>query len=150
MASELEAGHGGLYSMLSQECQLPYVKRRIAKLSKAGRLPSLPKDVVKPAIITGFEALGRGNDRTKLVDFMGTLTQTLGREVVQQVVNVSDYVERLATSDGINTKGFIKSVEDRQAEQDDAQSMQTLGPKAVDAMGKMVSASMQQNPQPQQ
>ena len=157
LASELEAANGGLYSMLSQECQLPYVKRRIARLSKSGKLPVLPEDTVKPTIITGFEALGRGNDRAKLVEFMTTLTNTVGREAVQQFVNVENYIERLALSDGINTKGLIKTQDALQEEQAQAQQMQTmnaLGPKAVDAMGKLANTSMQQQqaqqPQPTQ
>lgn len=151
LASEMEAGHGGLYSMLSQELQLPYVWRRIHRLTKAGKLDSLPKGAVEPTIVTGFEALGRGNDKAKLISYITTVGQALGPQVIQQYLNVPDFLERLAASDGINTKGLIKSAEELQAEAEQAKQMQlaqSLGPKALDMVGK--AAGSQQQSQPQQ
>jgi hypothetical protein len=39
-------------------------------MQQAKRLPSLPKGVVKPTIVTGMEALGRGNDLNKIRQFI--------------------------------------------------------------------------------
>ena len=33
-------------------------------MEKSKKLPSMPKGMIKPTIVTGLEALGRGNDRT--------------------------------------------------------------------------------------
>lgn len=137
MAEQLEASHGGLYSLLSQEYQLPYVQRRIFRLVKSGKLSKLPGDDVKITIVTGFEALGRGNDKTKLVGFIQTLAQTLGPEAVLQYLNPAEFISRLATADGIDTKGLIKTGEEIAAEQQQAQQqrmMESLGPEAVKAM----------------
>lgn len=142
VAAELEAGLGGVYSMMSQEFQLPYIKRKIHKLTKAGKLPALPKNTAKPSIITGFEALGRGNDKTKLISFISTIAQSLGPQALQQYLNVPDFLSRLAASDGINTNGLIKTPEELAAEQQQAQQAQmvsSLGPKAMDMVGKMAS-----------
>ena len=125
MAEELESSLGGIYSILSQEFQLPFVTRKLQIMEKAKRLPTLPKGIVKPSISTGLEAIGRGNDRNRLVNFLRTLAETLGPEIIQKFVNVDDAIARLATSDGIDTKGLIKSKEDLEAEmQQQMQEMQ--------------------------
>ena len=62
LANELETSLGGIYSLLSHELQLPLIKRIIAVLEREKKLPKLPEGAVEPVIITGFEALGRGND----------------------------------------------------------------------------------------
>ena len=85
-------------------------------MEKSKKLPSMPKGMIKPTIVTGLEALGRGNDRTKLVLFLQTLQQNLGSETIGQYVNLSEAIKRLATADGIETKGLIKSEEDLQGE----------------------------------
>ena len=116
MAEALEQSLGGIYSILSQELQLPYITRKMHVMEKSKKLPSMPKGMIKPTIVTGLEALGRGNDRTKLVLFLQTLQQNLGAETIGQYVNLSEAIKRLATADGIETKGLIKSEEDLQGE----------------------------------
>ena len=93
-----------------------FVRRKISILEKGGRLPKLPKNVVRPKIVTGLEALGRGNDRNRLVQFLQTLAGTLGAESIGKYVNLSEAIARLATADGIEVKGLIKSEQDLQAE----------------------------------
>ena len=58
VAQELETGLGGVYSILSVEMQLPLVNRKMALMERQGRLPRLPKKLVKPRITTGLDALG--------------------------------------------------------------------------------------------
>lgn len=143
-AQELETRLGGIYSILTQEFQLPYVNRKMNKLQKQGKLPPLPKDVVKPSIVTGLEALGRGHDRNKLVNFLGTLGKVLGPEVLQTYVHVDDAISRLATADGIDTDGLIKSKEQIAEAQQAAQMqslIQQLGPEAMRMIGKEQGAS---------
>jgi hypothetical protein len=143
-AQELETRLGGIYSILTQEFQLPYVNRKMNKLQKQGKLPPLPKDVVKPSIVTGLEALGRGHDRNKLVNFLGTLGKVLGPEVLQTYVHVDDAISRLATADGIDTDGLIKSKEQIAEAQQAAQMqslIQQLGPEAMRMIGKQQGAS---------
>ena len=73
MAQELETALGGVYSILSQEFQLPLVKLLLARLERTGKMPKMPKDAVKPQIVTGIEALGRGQDLNKLSQFLQML-----------------------------------------------------------------------------
>ena len=123
MAQELETALGGVYSILSQEFQMPLVKLILNNLQSQGKMPKLPKDTVKPTIVTGMEALGRGQDLNKLAQFLQYL-QPLGIEVLQSEMNISDYIDRLGASLGIDTNGLIKSDEQKQAEAEQAQMMQ--------------------------
>lgn len=139
MAQELEQTLGGFYSIMSLELQLPYVTVKMDGLSKRKKLPVLPKNAVRPAIVTGLEALGRGNDRDKLVRFLGTLAQSLGQEAIAVYVNVSEAIERLAVADGIDTKNLIKTEEEVAQAQQMAQMqamVSQLGPNAINAMGQ--------------
>ena len=116
VAQELQDSLGGIYGILSQEFQLPFVKRKLSVLQKSKKLPQLPKGVVFPKVITGIEALGRTNDRNKLIQFLQTLNGVLGGEAIQQYVNITEAISRLAISDGIETKGLIRTPEEIQAE----------------------------------
>lgn len=135
MAQELETALGGAYSILSQEFQLPLVLRIMDRMSKKDKLPKMPKgDLVRPVVVTGVEALGRGNDLTRLDLFLTGLAQMFGPEAVAQFINIPDYLRRRATSLGIETEGLIKSEEQLQNEsqmQMGQQMVEKLGPQAV-------------------
>lgn len=122
IARELEAGLGGVYTLISQEFQLPYIRARMKRMTDEKKLPELPKGVVEPSIVTGFEALGRGNDRQKLVDFLGTVTQF--GDMAFQYLNVGNAIQRLANAMGITTEGLIKTDEELQQERQAAQEQQ--------------------------
>lgn len=150
MAQELESGLGGVYSILSQEFQLPLINRLMFRMQRAKELPTLPKGIVQPVIVTGIEALGRGNDLNKLDTFMSAVMQI--PDAVSRV-NWGDYMTRRATALGIDTEGLIKSDEEVQQAQQQAQMMamaqQGLAP-AIGAMGQMAKqgiANNGQNPQ---
>ena len=144
MASELEDALGGIYSILSQEFQLPLVNRLLLQMQKQKKVPQLPKGMVSPTIVTGLEALGRGHDLNKLAAMLDHL-QPLGPEAIQKYMNVGDYITRVGTSLGMDMDGLIKSDEQMQQEEQQAMAMQTgqqLAPQAFDAMKEQ----MQQQP----
>ncbi|MDX2086043.1 MAG: portal protein [Candidatus Melainabacteria bacterium] len=146
MARELEDALGGLYSILAQEFQLPYVRRKIHQMEKGKKLPPLPKDTVKPMIITGLEALGRGHDLNKLDVFISGLTSTLGPEIVAQYLNLEGYIARRAAAIGVDTKGLIKTKEEIEAAQQQAQQqvmMAQFGPEMVRQVGGVIQKGMQ-------
>jgi hypothetical protein len=97
------------------------VKTLMHRLEKQRRIPSLPKGVIRPAITTGLEALGRGNDLNKLDLFLQGAAQTIGPEGLMSRINVADYLTRRATALGIDSKGLIKSEEEIQQEQQQQQ-----------------------------
>jgi len=134
MANELENSLGGIYSILTQEFQLPYLKRRMHMLVRSGKAPQLPEKLVKPKIVTGVQGLGRGNDRNKLIEFIGTVSQALGPDIMRQYMNVDEAIKRLANSIGIDTANLVKTQEEIQAEMQAMQQqqlIQSLGPAAL-------------------
>ena len=138
MAEQLETAMGGIYSLLSQEFQLPLVAILMKRMEQANEIPVLPKGTVQPTIITGIEALGRGNDLQKLREFVaeiGNLAQ-INPQVVQ-ALNPDDLIKRIAIGLGIDTDGLLKSPEqlaqeaEAQAEQAEQQQVMQMAEKAV-------------------
>ena len=147
MANELESALGGIYSILSQELQLPLVKRLMYQMERQKRLPVLPEGTVQPVIVTGMEALGRGNDLNKLNMFFqaaGLISQ------LPPEINKSDALMRTGASLGIDMKGLVKSQEEIAAEMEQAQQqammqqmmVQGTGP-AIQAVGRMAEKGME-------
>ena len=103
-------------------------------LVRSGKAPQLPEKLVKPKIVTGVQGLGRGNDRNKLVEFIGTVSQALGPDIMRQYMNVDEAIKRLANSIGIDTANLVKTQEEIQAEMQAMQQqqlIQSLGPAAL-------------------
>lgn len=149
MAQELETALGGIYSVLSQEFQVPLVNLLLAKMQKEGKMPKFPKDTLKPQIVTGLEALGRGQDLNKLQQFLSML-QPLGADVIASELNIGDYLDRLGASLGIDTQGLVKSDEQKQQEAQQQQEMMQqqqmmqMAEKGVGPAVKGMSDQMQQ------
>jgi len=150
LTMELESSLGGLYSLLSNELQLPMVLRVMDVMGRKKQLPKLPKDLVKPVIITGIEALGRGNDLQKLDLFLAGAAQVVGPEAIGQHVNVEEYFKRRATSLGIKTQGLIKTQEQIQQEMQQAQMMamaEKAAPQGAAAIGNLARDAMAPTPE---
>ena len=140
MAQELEDVLGGVYSILSQEFQMPLVNRLMDRMAKAGRLPKLPKKIIKTTIVTGLEALGRGHDLNKLDTFVGGVQQLIGPEEFAKYVNTGNYLKRRATALGIDVEGLVRTDEEIEQEQQEAQQqqmMQNVAPNVVNQAGAM-------------
>jgi hypothetical protein len=114
---ELEQQLGGLFSLLTVEFLVPYLNRKLSVFQKTGEIPRLPKNIVKPAIVAGVNALGRGQDRESLQMFMQTIAQTMGPEAISQYINPEEVVKRLAASQGIDTLNLVKTQEQLMQEQ---------------------------------
>lgn len=134
LAEELEQVLSGTYSLLSQIFQLRLVDLLISRMTKDRRLPKIPKDIVKPSVVTGLEALGRGADLQRLDAFVQGVGSTLGPELLNQYLNINDYLMRRATALGLVTDGLIKTEEEIQQQQQQQQmqaAAQTFGPEAL-------------------
>ncbi len=119
---ELETQLAGLFSLLTVEFLKPYLERTMLILQRSGQLPRLPKDLVRPQIVAGVNALGRGQDRESLIQFITTIAQTMGPEAIQKYISPEEYIKRLATSQGIDLLNLVKSQEIVQ--QENQQAMQ--------------------------
>ena len=149
MSQELEAGIGGLYSILTQELQLPLVRRLLHVLRKQRKLSPFPKGqggvpLVSPRPVTGLEAIGRGDDRNKLIQFITTATQTLGPEVLAKYVNVDEALRRLAASESIDTTNLVKTQDQLQQEAAAAQQQQQQAGQRDMLMAGLKSSAMAQ------
>ena len=117
---ELEQQLGGLFSLLTVEFLLPYLNRKMLVLQRSGQLPRIPKDLVNPTIVAGINALGRGQDRESLTSFIMTIAQTLGPEALMQYINTDEVIKRLAAAQGIDVLNLVKSMDQINAERDEA------------------------------
>ena len=143
MSEDLEAALGGVYSLMAVEFQLPYVRVRMRQMSDAGMLPVLPDGTVKPSIVTGVEALGRGNDKTKLLELGQQVAQILGPQAISSLIDPTEYLRRLIAASGIDEGGLIVDQEALQASREQAQTLdmvKALGPEAMRQLGDVASA----------
>lgn len=114
VASELEDTLGGVYSILSQELQLPLVRRILNQLQSTGDVPNLPEGTVEPTITTGLEALGRGHDLEKYATVLNLISQIPG---AQEMINWNVMLLNLFTGVGVETEGLIKTQQQIEEEQ---------------------------------
>jgi len=109
---ELEQSLGGIFSLITTQFLIPYLNRNLLVLQRNNEIPKLPKDVVRPTIVAGINALGRGQDREALTMFVQTIAQTLGPEVLMKFINPTEAIKRLAAAQGIDVLGLVKSEEE--------------------------------------
>ena len=122
---ELEQQLGGLFSLLTVEFLVPYLNRKLNVAQKTGEIPRLPKGgIVKPTIVAGINALGRGQDRESLAQFLTLISQTMGPEALQTYINPEEVVKRLAAAQGIDVLNLVKSMQELQQEQQAAAQQQ--------------------------
>jgi len=118
---ELEQQLGGLFSLLTVEFLVPYLNRKLSVAQKTGEIPRLPKGgIVKPTIVAGINALGRGQDRESLAQFLTVIAQTVGPEAIAQYVNTDEVIKRLAAASGIDVLNLVKSMDELQAQNEAA------------------------------
>ena len=127
---ELEQQLGGLFSLLTVEFLITYLNRTLHILQRNKELPKIPKDVVRPQIVAGVNALGRGQDEQSLVQFAQTLAQTMGPEIMAKFLDPGEYVKRLAAAQGIDVLNLVKTPEtmaqEKQAQQQEMQQAELL------------------------
>ena len=138
---ELEAQLGGLFSLLTVEFLVPYLDRTLLVLQRSGQLPKIPKDMVRPQIVAGVNALGRGQDRESLTAFITTIAQTLGPEALMQYLSPSEAIKRLAAAQGIDVLNLVKTEEQLQQEMQEQQA-QAAQQSLLDQTGQLSKAPM--------
>ena len=138
---ELEQQLGGLFSLLTVEFLIPYLNRTLLVLQRSKELPNIPKDLVRPQIVAGVNALGRGQDRESLTAFITTIAQTLGPEALMQFINPSEAIKRLAAAQGIDILNLVKTeqqIQEEMLQQQQAAAQQSL----IDQAGQMANAPL--------
>ena len=121
MAADLEKSLGGVYSILSLELQRPLayllLQRTNVNVEALG---------IELAIVTGVEALGRNVELDKIRQFNQLLQELGSPEIILSRLNVGTYINRIANSLGLDVTDLIKSDEQLQQEQEQAQQAQLM------------------------
>jgi len=141
MARELEDTLGGTYSLLSVDLQLPLARVQIANLEASGSLPQLPKNMTSPKVVTGMDALGRGNDLSNLMQFLEIVQQS----PAAQSLKWDQIALRLANGLNIETDGLLMSAEEIAQMQQQQQLMavaEQVAPNVVNQLGGMAQEQM--------
>jgi hypothetical protein len=118
---ELESQLGGLFSLLTVELLLPYLRRKMAVLQRAGKIERLPNKFVKPVIVAGLNAVGRGYDAQAMLRALTATSQVFGPDAVTKFVNPLVAIKRLFAAEGIDLLGLVRT-----QEQVDAQQQQNI------------------------
>lgn len=145
VASELEDTLGGVYSILSQELQLPIVRILLNQLQATSQIPDMPKEAVEPTVSTGVEALGRGQDLDKLNQFLSAMTN-VSQLQADPDLNMSNIKLRLANAIGIDTSGLLLT----EAEKAQLQSQEMLkqgGLTAAQGLGQGMATQATASPE---
>ena len=138
---ELDQQLGGLFSLLTVEFLVPYLNRTLLVLQRNGQLPRIPKNIVRPAIVAGVNALGRGQDRESLTQFIMTIAQTLGPEALLKFIEPTEAIKRLAAAQGIDVLNLVKTPEQLQEEME-AQQQQAQIQSLTDQAGQLAGVPM--------
>ena len=113
LAKELESTQGGVWSVLSQELQLPIVKRIEAILEARGDIKSLPRNTVEPIIVTGLQAIGRTQDLARIREMLQDLAAVAQlKPEVMQFIDARDLVTKIFIGHGIPEDGLLKTEEE--------------------------------------
>lgn len=153
-AQELETTLGGVYTVLAHEFQLPLVNSILARLQKKGEIPEFPEGVresIKPVIVTGVDALGRNAELDRLRAAVAVLAGIIGPEATAQTLKHGPLTTYIFTNAGVKAEGLIKTDQEMQAEQKQAQRMammQEAVSKGVGpGIGAVSAATLAQNEQ---
>ena len=147
---ELEQQLGGIFSLLTTSFLIPYLDRTLLVLQRTNELPKLPKDIIRPQIVAGVNALGRGQDREALTMFMQTVAGTVGPEALMKFINPIEAIKRLAAAQGIDVLNLVKTPDEIESDKEQMIQEQT-NKSLVDQAGQFANspaADPSKNPQP--
>jgi hypothetical protein len=136
---ELEQQLGGIFSLLTTSFLIPYLDRTLLVLQRSNELPKLPKDIIRPSIVAGVNALGRGQDREALTMFMQTVAGTVGPEALMKFINPMEAIKRLAAAQGIDTLNLVKTP-DQMAEDKEQTIQEKTNMSLVDQAGQFANS----------
>ena len=154
---ELNEQLGGIFGNLTSELLQPYLNRKLSVLTKSKSIPSLPKGLVLPTVVAGLNGIGRGQDRVALIEFVGTIAQSMGPEALNSLINTEEFLKRLAAASGIESFGLVKTQEQLQQEKQEAQQQQMqsqmmgqMGQLAKSPIAEQMMMPQDGNPEQQQ
>lgn len=145
MASELDDGLGGVYTLLAAEFQLPCVRLFERRMERRLGTVKLPTDMVQPVIVAGLEAIGRGHSQRNLQMFVKEIIAVLTPEIAMKYLKPEELIARTAAAYGIDTAGLLPSPEELAQMREMEQAMALLnqfGPEAMKQGGGLAQTAM--------
>jgi hypothetical protein len=127
MVNMLEESFGGVYTLLSDELQLPLIRRIMHMMKVGGELIEIPDGLVEPQVTAGADAIGRGSDKQRLVSFFSFAQQAYGPEAVAKYTNPIEGLRRAAAAEGIATKDLLLTAKDLEARTNQERQLQLAG-----------------------
>jgi hypothetical protein len=121
---ELEQQGGGMFSLLTVELLRPYLTRKLFALQRDGKIKKIPNRYVRPTIVAGLNAIGRGQDAESLQRLMMTFSQAYGPQALAQLTDPTEYLKRLAAGMGIDTLNLIKLPQQVEQQKQEAMDQQ--------------------------
>ncbi len=143
-AASLNQAHGGVYSMLGDNLQLPYARIILGEMG----LADLESQGIKITIITGLDALSRGNENDKINHWISDLNQlqAVPPEILQGW-DLNEFSKKTATGRDVDASWVLdpQQLQQKQAAMQKAQEQQVMGQEmAKKAEPEQLAAAMQQ------
>jgi len=127
MVNMLEETYAGIYTILSDELQLPLIRRVMHMMKVGGELQEIPNGLVEPQVTAGADAIGRGSDKQRLISFFSFVQGAYGPQAATEFTNPIEGIRRAAAAEGIATKGLLVSEQDLEAKRQQGQQLQLAG-----------------------
>lgn len=144
VAQELEDALGGVYTVMAAEFQLPFTKRLLYVMQREGDIKPLPKNAVKPVVVTGFDALGRAHSNNRIRAFIADSVQLLGETALERI-DTNAVMTRLGTGYGVeDLEEILLSDEVVQANREQAQMAQSMQQAAPGFANEMAKAAFKE------
>jgi len=135
---ELDTALGGVFASLGQSFSTWLASVVMADLTKRKQIPAL-KDRVKPVIITGIEALGRGHEVNRISQGLG-IVQGMGIPLDQAGIRIPEVTRKVFVGLGVETQEILQTKEEFEAAQEQRNTQQL-----VDSVGSdVIRAEAQQ------
>lgn len=124
LATELETGLGGAYSLLANTFQKPILMRELFRLEKLGLLKIPSAENFEPKIIVGLEGLGRGTDLEKFMKVIRAYTEVA--PILEQIPDIDPKKLHLFlfNSVGLDPDTLMKDEQTKEAEAQATQQAQ--------------------------
>lgn len=149
LAQELEDALGGVYSVQSQELQLPIIRNLMKRMQARKELPQLPEQAIDPVIVTGFAALGRSHGLNRLrawVSDVKATDPTGGASLKWETIN-----KRMGLGYGVeDLDELVMSTEEMQAQQQQQQLQAAMSASAPGVAQELTKGAVAANAQPAQ
>lgn len=144
-AQETDAGNGGIYSILTIP-QRQMLVRVMHRINKRGEFPTVDQQeadlgYITPRVITGLEAIGRGQELSRLNAVADFILKLFGPEAAARYLEPIETIGRAFLGAGVDSNGILKDraavAREIQAEQRAAMAQQ-IAPEAVRQVGGMI------------